>query len=318
MSTAMNKIGAELSPANGMALQKADEAKFDQKVENMKAKVDSFGKQIVNVLERETSVAGQVKGGVEVLRAPVKAITNLTLTQPEINEDGEEVELPLKSKLGNFHKNVVIKGEEYSREAGSRAHLATRKFLTPIRNGAKLINRENIGATIQNSVALAIGFLVRGILFILSQLGHLRTPAAAVGIGVAAAATIVLPQGLAIVGLVQNKKLSAQVSDLTKEVKSLKKAAAPVTPVASSNKKIALGVSVGAVIAATIALVLLKPEVATQVAGYAMSAGQAVLGKVTSIFARIPVPTNICTLADKVIANTGVCSVNATEYAVNL
>lgn len=267
VKAAIKNFGQEFGD---LKLQQANEAKFDQQVENLKAKVDSFGKQIVNVLERETSEPGQVKGGVEVLRAPVKAITNLTLTQPEVNEDGEEVELSLKSKLGNFHKQVVIKGEEFSRNAGSAAHLATRKFLTPIRNGAKLINRENIGATIQNSIALAIGFLVRGILFILSQFGHLRTPAAAVGIGIAAAATVVLPQGLAIVGLVQNKKLREQVADLTKEVKNLKKAAAPAVveaPVAQSGKKIVLKATLGTALAAALTYGALQvPALAAKVA----------------------------------------------------
>ncbi|MBS0629973.1 MAG: hypothetical protein JSS30_07125 [Verrucomicrobia bacterium] len=207
--------------------QKADEAKFSQDIDQLKEKVDSFGKRVVNFLEGTVHTT---------LNAPIARFQNFVLAQPQVDEDGEELPLSLGEKLGNYHKNVLIKSDEVARNAGEKAFLATRKTFSFLQKGGKLLGRENMGATIQDTIALVIQSIVRGILFLLGQTAHLRTPAAAVGIGLAAAATIAVPQVACGILAFKTHNLSNEVKDLKAELKAERRAVAKAAAKAAEEQ----------------------------------------------------------------------------------
>ncbi len=299
----VNKVTQGLKDYFSLEAQKKDEAKFDKQVDEVKEKVDTLGKRVVNFLETTA---------VDVLKSPSKVFAALQLVEAQKDEDGEEIPLSLKDKLGNFHKNVLIKGDEAARNAGEAAHLATRKSLQFVRKGAKCINRENMGATVQNSIALVIGAIVRGIFFIVSQLGHLRTPAAAVGIAAAVAVTAVVPQVACGILAVKTNNLTNEVKGLKAELKAKNRAEAAQAQQAATTKKRAAIALVATLVAGAAVAAYLNPAVVTSAASTVASGAKAIFSKVSSLFASRAAQLPMCGLNE----GNATCSANTTLYTL--
>ncbi|NGX47832.1 MAG: hypothetical protein K1000chlam3_01217 [Chlamydiae bacterium] len=132
--------------------------------------------------------------GETVLHSSIKAMKEYKATPIVIKETdstNKKGAKKLVNSLKNFHERVIVQGENISQKAGKGAHSLTSLILYPIRFVAKLLQVEVAGALIQNSIALAVGFAVRGIVLALSQLAHIAPYAATAAVigGVGAALT---------------------------------------------------------------------------------------------------------------------------------
>jgi len=292
--------------------QKKEEVKFNADVDQLKKNVDSLGQRIVNFLE---------KNALDFITKPL--ISGLTPIQPQVDEDGEEIPLTLKEKLANFHRVTVAQGgDEFAIKAGVVAHGLTRRALQPIQKGAKLFGREHMGATVQNSVALVIGALVRSIFFALSQLAHLRTAAAAVGVAVVGALTVAVPQVACLLLALETNKLGKEVQGLKTESKAKARAEKAQAEQSATNvrrAKILLGVALAAgaayaaysnpaVVASAASTVASAASAATSTVA---NAGRSVVSFVGSLFAS-KVAQPMCGLDE----GRAICSANMTNYSI--
>lgn len=168
--------------------------------------------------------AAIVNQGDKFLNAPAQ----VKFGRYTINEEEPSNKIALKNtanKIINFHEKVINVGSTVALKAGHQAQGLVHQVLTPIRFIAKLLQIEVAGKIIANSVALAVGYAVRGIVFAATQLGHI-VPYALVGgivggtvFGLIAVAAKVSPLvalgiGLGLILLGQQ----AQIAILGKEV----------------------------------------------------------------------------------------------------
>lgn len=202
--------------------QQKVEQGFRDKVNSAYSTVSGLANRGVQAMENE---------GVATLRAPIKGMSELNLRRLDIRQDMSSNSKALRNvanKMINYHENVVKASEKASRIAGDRTHAFVRLALTPIRFVAKILQIESAGALIQNSIALAAGFIVRGIVMTTMQLGHVLPYAVAgaiaggIGLGIAALAIKVSPLAafgvaLALVLIAQQ----AQIITLGKKVDGL-------------------------------------------------------------------------------------------------
>lgn len=248
-----------------------------KKVAGISYNAGKQGVQIVTspVLQRE-KVFSKVRGGIDyaysqiseksnklnkfleneaenALKAPIKGMKELKLKRFEINETDSKNQVAVKKFANNvikYHEDVAHFGEAFSRNVGEKVHGLVEFALSPIRFIAKTLQIEVAGALIQNSIALAVGFAVRGIVLALSQLGHLvpYIAAAAVIGGVAAALAalaikvsplVALGVGLGLILLGQQAQiaiLSNEVNDLANQIRADKKLAAEKEAQAKEDK----------------------------------------------------------------------------------
>jgi len=150
--------------------------------------------------------------GERTLRTPIKGMQDYKASPIEIkNTDSGTTKFAkqVANKVKAYHEVITVKGEAYSRVAGDKAHALTSLALSPIRFVAKLLQVEIAGRLIQNSIALAVGFAVRGLVLAMTQLGHLAPYAVAaavvggIGAGLVALAKVSLPAAIAAgIGLI--------------------------------------------------------------------------------------------------------------------
>jgi len=260
--------------------QKLADQKFDDRVDAVKGKADALGQRIVNFLEKDVFGA---------LKTPIKGISEFQIAKPQVDEDGEEIPLTTKEEVGNFHKNVMIKGDNVALKGGKVAFLAARNVLSPIQRGAKVLGFENTGAMIQNSVALVIQAIVRTVLFTLAQLAHLKTPLKALAYTILAAAAVIVPQvGMGILAVKQhnsNKRIDALSQQIKQQNRLLNKPfTTKVKEAVSNNKALTAAVVVAGLAAAvyTYGVPAFVSSAASTVASNAQVAGSKVAAGASS------------------------------------
>lgn len=246
--------------------QQKVEQGFRSAVDTAYGAASSFTNKAVAKMENE---------GVNALRTPIEAMKDLNIARLDIREDMSSNSKALRNtanKLIGYHENVIKASENVSRKAGDKTHAIVRLALTPIRFVAKILQIESVGAMIQNSVALAAGFIVRGLVMSIMQLGHVLPYAAAAAVvggaafGLAALAVHVSPLaavgvGIGLVLMAQQAQiltLGKKVDALTNAIRSNNQAAQQSNTSALRNKlssilaflgknkgKIAAGIAVG-------------------------------------------------------------------------
>ncbi len=247
LTAAYNSASAYLGNAYGSAKETATEAGAKAKAAgkaagafalNTEAQREGFGKvgDGVSKLYEEVAYNANMANwrletkGEETLRTPIKRMQDYKASPIEIkNTDSSTTQFAKKvaNKVKDYHQVITVKGEEYSRIAGDKAHALTSLALYPIRFVAKLLQVEIAGKLIQNSIALAVGFAVRGLVLAMTQLAHLAPYAAAgavvagIGAGLVALAKVSLPAAIAAgIGLLLVGQ-QAQMYSLGKDVHSL-------------------------------------------------------------------------------------------------
>lgn len=193
--------------------------------------------------------------GEAALAAPITGLSKMNIAHvPVTGSSAQKAKATVRNGLANYHTFVAKAGEGYSRSMGQAAHALTSALLSPIRFVAKLLQMEVAGAMIQNSIALAVGFAVRGIVLAATQathavpyaLGIAALGAAAVGIalgGKALVATIgVTAAILGAVYLVDKIFTGGVILALRKKVNALagqQAQPASATPTLASKAKAA-------------------------------------------------------------------------------
>lgn len=285
---------------------KVGEAAIRNGIDTLYSNVSKGFKNAVEVMERETSTAGQVMGGIEALRAPIAKMSEKTFTPVDISIDDtitKQSGTKLFNTLGSYHVKVINKGEEISRVVGDKVHAVVRFALTPIRLLFKLFQIENVGAVIQNAVSLAVGFIARAALLVISQAFHvLPYIAIAAVIALIASPTIVATifggpiAGAAvgyatvqtIVSLILNKKvniLNAKTAANRQQIAQLQNQAAQSAQT-TKRAKIALGAV--ALTAALTAAYYYGPSAVQAAAPYAASAYNATKAFGSAVYASLP------------------------------
>lgn len=209
--------------------------------------VSQATQKTVNFLENDA---------VAILRKP---IGTAKISRFNINpETMTESQVSIR-KVGNaikaYHEKVTNGVEKAAVTAGDKAHAFTRLILEPVRFVTKLLQMENLGAIIQNSIALVVGFVVRAIVSTVGQIvGHVAPYAlvggalAASGFGIAALAKVSIFAAFAVVqGLIDISlfgaiaNLKGKVESLTHELKQSRKSSVNKTigTVKQAAKKIA-------------------------------------------------------------------------------
>jgi len=193
--------------------------------------------------------------GEAALKAPITGLSKMNIAHvPVTGSSAQKAKATIRNGAASYHTFVAKTGEEYSRSMGSAAHALTSAILSPIRFVAKLLQVEVAGAMIQNSIALAVGFAVRGIVLAATQVAHavpyaigiVALGAAAVGIalgGKALVATIgVTAAILGAVYLVDKIFTGGVILALRKKVNALagqQPQTATATPTLASKAKAA-------------------------------------------------------------------------------
>jgi hypothetical protein len=166
--------------------------------------------------------------GVAALRAPIKAMHNLNLPRIAIRDNmsrNSEAFHDFANKMISYHENVIKASEKIARITGDKTHAFVCLALNPVRFVVKILRIESVGAFIQNSIALVVGFIVRGIVMTTMQLGHALPYAVSGGIasalviGIAVLAIKVSP--LAALGVTFALILSGQQAQIIEHDKSV-------------------------------------------------------------------------------------------------
>jgi len=206
--------------------QQRVEQGFRGVIDTAYGKISQLSNRAVNTMENK---------GVDALRAPIVAMQDLNIRRLDIREDMSSNSKSLRAAANaviTYHENVIKVSESTSRAAGDKTHAIARLAMTPVRFAAKILQIESAGAMIQNAVALAAGFAVRGIVLTLGQLGHVLPYAAAAavvgGAGLALAALAVKVSPLVAVGVAAALTIGlivvaqqAQIIQLGKRIDSL-------------------------------------------------------------------------------------------------
>ena len=300
----------------------------------LRSRVNRVYDEISVVTNRaNTHLEGTQTGAIATLNSPINGMKGFRFNNLQVGKYDGGMTVVAK-RLGNYHQNIIVDGEAISRKAGALTHALTRAALSPVRLVAKLLQIEVAGALVQNSVALAVGFAVRGIVLALTQtIGHIAPYAitaaalAAAGAALAALAVKVSPfasvavvLGLAVVIqqiqiailgknqlelMQQSDRQSAQLATLTqpsilgRAATAAKNGVVSVASTANNNKgKIALAAGLAVTVAAAY---YIGPSALSAARGMFSAAGSA-----TAPFIGPALPTS--TLADKPVGE-----VNETE-----
>lgn len=190
------KVGndaAALAGLHGAKDQRAQVEKAGQRVDAIYSAIGQKAHQANAAMEKK---------GENALSAPIAKMQSFNIAPVAVTgTKGQQAKAKVRNGLAKYHTIVAREGEALSRQHGELAHSIASAVLSPIRFVARLLQVEVAGALIQNSIALAVGFAVRGIVLGMTQLGHLvpYITAAAVATGIGAA---VYFGGSALVGAV--------------------------------------------------------------------------------------------------------------------
>ncbi|MDN3506342.1 MAG: hypothetical protein P0S96_03835 [Simkaniaceae bacterium] len=211
--------------------------------------------------------------GEGALAAPIKGLSQMNIAHvPVKGTSAQKGRATVRNGLASYHNFVAKGGEAYSRGMGRSAHAATNALLEVVRLPMKLIGLEKAGRLVQNALALAVGFAVRGITLAATQLAHALPYALGVA-ALGAAAVGIYFGGTALVGAVGitfavlgtlyaiDKLITGGVIlNLNKKVKQLAAQTGATAPVSTGNPVVNAAKAAAHTAAAPVRLVARHPK----------------------------------------------------------